>query len=1118
MKHLKHLMITAVLLFGMSTFSTGIFPAPGSSPAPGSTPAAQVVALNNKGVGLMGQYNYEAARKIFQSLLEKKPGNLNIKVNLAIATFNRQKEGDEEIALKMLADVLKKDPGHIRAQYCTGLLELYRGQPQKALDFFLSVLKKDPNDAEVLYFTGKTLLQMSRYKEALEYFKRSVARDAYITSNYYGMIMALRQQNKIDDAMAMMKEFQKSKKNPRARLLEFKYTKMGKKANAAAFGLVQQEPSKKKKPRGPLFKSPKTIIKGNDIQWRTKAQLKSSITICDINHDSRLDMFVSGAVQSSAGFGNAVLLGKESGDSFTVDKNNPLANVTNVNAALWGDIDNNGRVDVYLCRKGPNQLWRQNEKGTWQNVTDSTKTANGDLNTVDGALYDADHDGDLDIFIVNADGPNELLNNNRNGTFRPLAKKYGLEGNGNTARSVVITDLDADRDADIIVINSQPPHDVYINHLLWKYTPAKNLDAFRSAKITAAAAADVDTDGFTELYTMNTNQTITRWKPGRSGKWQGSLIKTAGIPASRNFALADIDGDGVQDVTVCGKNGWWTASFDHSFSKLEPIFSSKKSLHAWTFISTPAGPAFTGWKPGASPLLWSPGPGRFNFAMLSFTGRKGSGSQWRSNASGIGSRLSFRVGSRWTVTDTFRVGPGPGQSLQPVNAGLHGASAIDFVAIDWSDGVFQTELGLDAGKLHKINETQRQLSSCPVIFAWNGKTYEFISDFLGVGGIGYAIGPGEYSEPRPWENFMLPLGLLKEKNNRIMIKLTEPMEEVAYMDAVRLKAYDLPQGWSMALDERMGILGPAPTGKPVFYSQSVLPVKAINNRGEDVTALITKRDLKAAPVGKIDRRFIGMLERGHVITLTFPGSLDRFEGRPVLVADGWVEYPYSQTSFAAWQAKAVYEAPTIEVKDSQGKWRVLLEQFGYPAGMPRRMSVPLPKLPAGTREIRIRTNQEIYWDRLAVVFARECPGVDVRELPLRFARLEQVGYPERPDLPQRLPYYDFDKRKPLWDTRLLEGYYTKFGEIGELLEAKDNALAIFGAGEGIHLEFESLPPPPAKNTTRVYVLETQGWCKDIDLYTNTGQTIEPVPHSGKITPKVKRLHETYNTRYLSGKE
>ncbi len=380
------------------------------------------------------------------------------------------------------------------------------------------------------------------------------------------------------------------------------------------------------------------------------------------------------------------------------------------------------------------------------------------------------------------------------------------------------------------------------------------------------------------------------------------------------------------------------------------------------------------------------------------------------------------------------------------------------------------------------------------------------------------MGPGEYAEPRPWENFQFPPGFLQPRDGRFILKLTEPMEEVAYMDAVRMKAYDLPPGWSMLLDERMGIGDPQPTGLPHFYRNILLPVKVVNDRNEDVTAAVLERDLSAASPGEVDRRFIGRLERDHVLTLTFPRVLDWFPGQAVLLADGWVEYPYSQTSFAAWQAGADYRAPTIEARRLGGEWVTVLEQFGYPAGMPRQMSVPLSGLPPGVCEIRIVTNQEIYWDRLAVVFVESCPGVEIFDLKLESAVLERVGFPLRMDRPQRLPQYDYDRRSPFWDTRFLEGFYTRFGGVEELIEVSDNALVIFGAGEGVHLEFSESVNPPGENWKRVYVVETEGWCKDMDLYTRTGETVEPVPYTGKRFSRVDGLHRRYNTRYLSGRE
>ena len=87
-------------------------------------------------------------------------------------------------------------------------------------------------------------------------------------------------------------------------------------------------------------------------------------------------------------------------------------------AALWGDYDNDGFTDVYLCRDGANQLWRQTAKGHWADVTAAAHADGGGGATIDGALFDADHDGDLDLLLIKRDGGDELLNNNGDGTFR----------------------------------------------------------------------------------------------------------------------------------------------------------------------------------------------------------------------------------------------------------------------------------------------------------------------------------------------------------------------------------------------------------------------------------------------------------------------------------------------------------------------------------------------------------------------------------------------------------------------------------------------------------------------------------------------------------------------------
>ena len=283
----------------------------------------------------------------------------------------------------------------------------------------------------------------------------------------------------------------------------------------------------------------------------------------------------------------------------------------------------------------------------------------------------------------------------------------------------------------------------------------------------------------------------------------------------------------------------------------------------------------------------------------------------RSNTSGIGARGVARIGNRWTPLPEWRQTSGPGQSLQPHAIGIGRAESVDFVRLLWPDGVSQTELDLQPGSLHTVAEAQRQSGSCPLVFVWNGSSYRFVADILGAGGIGFNLGRGEYHEPRPFENLLLPLGLPAPKDGRFVVKLGEPMEEICYIDAVRLVSYDLPPGWQMTLDERFAGSPPLPTA-PRSSSRELMPNCALNERAEDITPVICAADGRAAPLSRTDRRFVG-LSKPHSVTLEFDRPLDELDN-PVLIMDGWVEYAYSQTAFAAWQAGIEYVEPSVQAR------------------------------------------------------------------------------------------------------------------------------------------------------------------------------------------------------------
>lgn len=1056
------------------------------------------VALNNRGVALMGYFDYPGARQAFLELTERRPEWLDAKVNLAISTLNRQEEGDEQRALAILDEVLQRQPEHVRANYVSGLLRLYLGETEASLEHLRLVADADPQDAYAAYFIAQNLLQQGELEQTLEWYRRAIRLDPYLRSAYYGAGLVMRRLGNAEEAREMLSVYQRFADNPRARLAEFKYTRMGAKAETLAVGRPQ--PERDSRPRGPLFADPLDLGIGDGAG-------PARLTVADVDGDGRLDLYRVSTSDSM------LLLADEDG-SYEPRPQHALSRVDGIVASLWGDVDNDGDLDAYLCRIGANQLWLNDGEGGWREDAASTGT-DDDGYCTDAGLLDADHDGDLDIFVVNSNRPNELFNNNADGSFRRLAEQQGIGGRDGGGQFLP-ADLDGDRDVDLLVIRPDGS-EVWLNDRLWQYREATGFEDLIAASLVTALAGDRNSDGRVEIYSVDSTGALSTWGRDHDDRWVEQQLGS--IQGADPFlSLADFDGDGTVDL-LAGSASGAVVFVDQD----EPIALDEAASLAGPIIvvnsDAERGPGLLA--PTAGGLRqWLPGSGRHAFLGIAVSGKEDRAESMRSNRSGIGTRVSLRTLDRWTIMDTFDRHSAPGQSLQPLLFGLGGRTSADYVALDWSDGVFQTELDLKPGKVHRIAETQRQLSSCPVVFAWDGQGYAFVSDVLGVGGLGFFVAPGIYAEPRPWEYFLMPEGLPAERDGRYQIKIAEPMEENAYIDSVRLRVVDLPAGWDVVPDERMATGAPEVTGRPIYFERTVLPALATNDRGQDVTAEIAAADRSAAPPGALDERFIGRLRDPHRLTLEFGRTINPPGSMPVMVVDGWVEYPYSQTVFAAWQAGASYDPPDLEAMTADGNWQIVHADFGYPAGMPRVMSLPLHALPADTVALRISTSLEVYWDRIRIVYEETPPRIETLEIGPRTARLAKTGFPLRRNGPQRLPDYDYGVRQAFWDARYLEGHYTALGPVDELLAETDDAVVIIGSGEEVHLEFPAAAPAPTGWTRRI-ILETRGWAKDMDLYTRDGGRVGPLPVRGPLDAAAEArrqdLHDRHNLRFQSGR-
>ena len=113
------------------------------------------------------------------------------------------------------------------------------------------------------------------------------------------------------------------------------------------------------------------------------------------------------------------------------------------------------------------------------------------------------------------------------------------------------------------------------------------------------------------------------------------------------------------------------------------------------------------------------------------------------------------------------------------------------------------------------------------------------------------------------------------------------------------------------------------------------------------------------------------------------------------------------------------------------------------------------------------------------------------------ARLRFAGFPREVSPDGRLPklndYALMDVAVPGF--KALAGAYTRFGDVLPLVKEADDRYVIFRNGEEIALRFRVADFPPLREGwTRTFLLETTGWCKDMDHHTAEPETIEPLPY------------------------
>lgn len=908
------------------------------------------------------------------------------------------------------------------------------------------------------------------------------------------------------------------------------------------------------------------------------------LVFLDYDRDGKTDVFVPGAVVRKGELGD-LLLRNDGGHFADVTAKAGLAGPRRSLACTAADFDNDGRTDLLVTGADGVRLFRNRPGGTFEDVT-----AKAGLNEVKAvclgsAFVDIDQDGDLDLvlsrFAADAGeavgalkgekrpaGPGFLLYLNKGQAMPaapvndppPLEPSFGLQkdaafedAGGGVA--VVVSDLDLDRDLDLLLLTDGAPPALVLNDRLLRFRRAALPEAVAgAAPWNGALVLDIDRDERSELVLLRHDGEPLLLLRSRAGletgpeKWfsRGTLR----APRLHQALAVDVDLDGRPDVTGLSTAGR-PVLIHNAGAEMPRLMAGLGSEEAWpaglaalgvTDLDGDGRPDVLGWSPGEG--LWRAGQkDNGNHALLlRVTGHRRvdkGGEAVRTNADGFGTRVIVHAGEHWTCQEYTTLSAGLGQSSLPALLGLGRHAQAELVRLRWPDNVWQAEFNFDAGRTHVIEETNRKETSCPVLFAWDGERFRYLTDFLGAGTMGEMTAGGGHRKPRPEESVKIEADQLRPRDGQLVLRIAEPMDEISYLDRLQLIVLDHPAGAGIYPDERFATSDPPATQDLLSFERRIRPVAARDHRNRDVTAKLRAWDRDMVD-GFARRMWLGFAEE-HAVEMDFGDRLKEFgpKDRLVLFLAGWTDYAFPESIWAAGQASVPVQAPVLERKGADGKWHAVAE-VGFPAGLPRMMAFDVTgKVGGSACVLRLRTNLRVHWDEafLAPVVDRVAPDKVAagsrfglfRATPLEVSQASVYGrgFMQEYSPDGKLPtLYDYDRLSPMMVNRPA-GRMTRYGEVTELLREADDCFVIFGPGDEVDVRFDAggLPPLP-EGWVRSYVLRTWGYCKDSGPFTAHADTVGPLPFRAMSnypyapgekypdTPKHREYLRRYNTRQV----
>ena len=228
------------------------------------------------------------------------------------------------------------------------------------------------------------------------------------------------------------------------------------------------------------------------------------------------------------------------------------------------DADNDGNLDIYLVNSGywkesssgdetPSALYRNSGDGTFTDITMTAGVGNSGNYGQGAACADYDNDGDVDLYVTNF-GVNVLYRNNGDGTFTDVTASAGVSDPG-WSSSACFLDYNRDGHLDLFVVN----YLVYSLDVPYRPCGEDGIQTYCHPSLFEGAP---DT-----LYRNNGDGTFTDVSHEAGVGGIGGLFHGKGL----GVVSADFNNDGTPDLYVASddtRNDFFYNNGDGTFSEI----------------------------------------------------------------------------------------------------------------------------------------------------------------------------------------------------------------------------------------------------------------------------------------------------------------------------------------------------------------------------------------------------------------------------------------------------------------------------------------------------------------------------------------------------------------------